>query len=194
MDSKIVMAICGVTSVALSVLAGIGWFAYISYPTILLTLEVSTPDEQAPLPTRLRRAATPLQLSRLQAVPFLVLAVGVDNLFIIVGWHERLLDLDNNPKAKPSAARVAETLAHAGPSMLLSTLAEEGCFFIGTRTATNRLSAFSSVVLSICNLPLSRPSPQDKSAATPQAPVKRRVGKPATRGRCAGRPSLGGLT
>lgn len=67
----------------------------------------------------------------LQAVPFLVLAVGVDNLFIMVRCHDRLLDLANNPHAKPSPARLGRVLGHTGPSMLLSTLAEQGCFLIG---------------------------------------------------------------
>ena len=65
----------------------------------------------------------------LQAVPFLLLAVGVDNLFIMARCHDRLLALDADPR--PSAKRLGAVLAQTGPSMLLSTLAEEGCFLIG---------------------------------------------------------------
>lgn len=124
-DSKVMVALSGVVSVGLSVLAAVGCFAYLGYPTILLTLE---------------------------AVPFLVLAVGVDNLFIVVGWHERLLDLDNNAKAEPSAARLGATLGHAGPSMLLSTLAEEACFLIGSLNdmpAVRSFALLSAVALAI---------------------------------------------
>ncbi|KAJ1522993.1 hypothetical protein ONE63_002129 [Megalurothrips usitatus] len=115
-DSKIVVAVGGVFSVALSMLAAVGFFAYIKFPTILLTIE---------------------------AVPFLVLAVGVDNLFILVGTHERLLDLPRNPQAQPSAKRIGDTLGKAGPSMLLSTLAEQGCFLIGGLSPMPAVKSFA---------------------------------------------------
>ena len=58
-----------------------------------------------------------------------MLAVGVDNLFIMVRCHDRLLQRE--PCAEPSAARMGQVLGQTGPSMLLSTLAEQGCFLIG---------------------------------------------------------------
>lgn len=61
-DTKIVLAVGGILIVLCSVLCSLGFFGYIGLPTTLLTIEV---------------------------IPFLVLAVGVDNIFIIVQTHLR---------------------------------------------------------------------------------------------------------
>lgn len=61
-DTKIILAIGGIIIVLCSVLCSLGLFGYIGLPTTLLTIEV---------------------------IPFLVLAVGVDNIFIIVQTHLR---------------------------------------------------------------------------------------------------------
>ena len=57
MNSKITLGLCGVVFVLLSVSSAIGFYSYIGVPGTLIIIEV---------------------------VPFLVLAVGVDNIFILV--------------------------------------------------------------------------------------------------------------
>jgi len=56
-DAKFTLGLCGVLIVLLSVSSSIGFFSYLSVPATLIIIEV---------------------------VPFLVLAVGVDNIFILV--------------------------------------------------------------------------------------------------------------
>ena len=60
-DSKIMLGLAGVTVVCTSVLASIGFFSYVGVPATLIIVEV---------------------------VPFLVLAVGVDNIFILVQAYQ----------------------------------------------------------------------------------------------------------
>ena len=60
-DAKITLGLCGVLIVFLSVLASLGFFSYCQIPATLIIIEV---------------------------VPFLVLAVGVDNIFILVQKYQ----------------------------------------------------------------------------------------------------------
>lgn len=57
LDSKVSLGLSGVIIVLLSVVSSIGFFSYLHVPATLIIIEV---------------------------VPFLVLAVGVDNIFILV--------------------------------------------------------------------------------------------------------------
>ncbi|KAJ3856931.1 patched family-domain-containing protein [Lentinula lateritia] len=87
-----------------------------------------------------------------EVIPFLVLAVGVDNVFLLMGELERVdavhgLYAGNsnilngpgnwghraypNPSYLPPPARIALTLSLIGPSILLSTLAESVAFLLG---------------------------------------------------------------
>lgn len=61
MYSKIIIGVVGIVSVVLSVSASIGLFAVLGYPASLIILEVE---------------------------PFLVLAIGVDNIFIFVQSYQ----------------------------------------------------------------------------------------------------------
>ncbi|KAK3908856.1 NPC intracellular cholesterol transporter 1 [Frankliniella fusca] len=115
-DSKVFVAVSGVLSVLASMMAALGVFAHVNYPTILLTIE---------------------------AVPFLVLAVGVDNLFILVSTHERLLEQSKEAEPRPSAERIGRTLGLAGPAMLLTTLAEGSCFLIGASSSMPAVRSFA---------------------------------------------------
>jgi Niemann-Pick C1 protein len=63
LDSKIVVGLCGVLIVLASVASSVGFFSYCNVPATLIIIEV---------------------------VPFLVLAVGVDNIFILTQTYQVL--------------------------------------------------------------------------------------------------------
>ncbi|XP_073981176.1 NPC intracellular cholesterol transporter 1 homolog 1b-like [Rhodnius prolixus] len=110
-NSKIGLGLCGVLLVLLAVFSSFGIFGYISCPTTLLTMEV---------------------------IPFLVLAVGVDNMFILVTTHKR--------KTKSYGSNeecMGQTLSHIGPSLLLTTLSEASCFAIGALTDVPAVKTFA---------------------------------------------------
>lgn len=58
-------------------------------------------------------------------LPFLVLAIGLDNIFVLVDT------LENTDPALPYQERVAEALSQAGSSMALASLSESLSFFLG---------------------------------------------------------------
>ena len=83
-----------------SVVASLGFWSYIGEPATLIIIEV---------------------------VPFLVLAVGVDNIFILVQAYQRqsnLIDEDVPHK-------VGRVLGEVAPSMLLTSLSESIAFAMG---------------------------------------------------------------
>jgi hypothetical protein len=65
--------------------------------------------------------------TNLQVIPFLVLAVGVDNIFILVQTHQR----EGRRKDETHEEHVGRTLGRVGPSMLLTSVSEASCFLIG---------------------------------------------------------------
>lgn len=69
----------------------------------------------------------------LQVVPFLVLAVGVDNIFIIVQTWQR----EEKGKTESIEDHVSRVVGKVGPTILLSTSAEALCFFLGTARGNN---------------------------------------------------------
>lgn len=73
----------------------------------------------------------------LQVIPFLVLAIGIDNVFIIFNTFER-----SNPTL-PYDVRLAETLASVGTSITLSSLAETFAFGLGALTGMPAVEAFA---------------------------------------------------
>ena len=63
-----------------------------------------------------------------EVVPFLVLAVGVDNIFILVQEMQR----DMKPEVtEPVQEQVGRVLGRIGPSMFLSSFAESVAFGFG---------------------------------------------------------------
>ena len=68
-----------------------------------------------------------MNFSSSQVIPFLVLAVGVDNIFIFVHTHQR----EGRKKDETHAQHVGRTLGRVGPSMLLTSVSEAACFLIG---------------------------------------------------------------
>lgn len=113
METKIVLGIGGVLIVLGSVLSSIGLCGYLGISTTLLTIEV---------------------------IPFLVLAVGVDNIFIIVQTHQRHQKISDLSLEK----RIGETMAKVGPSMLLTSSSEIFCFSIGTLSSMPAVNTFAS--------------------------------------------------
>lgn len=94
------LGIGGIVIVLASVTSSLGVFGYVGVSTTLLTIEV---------------------------IPFLVLAVGVDNIFILVQTHERL----ERNKTETSEEHIGRALGKVGPSILLTSLSEAACFLIG---------------------------------------------------------------
>ncbi|XP_023414361.2 NPC1-like intracellular cholesterol transporter 1 isoform X5 [Loxodonta africana] len=111
-DSKGTLGLGGVAVVLGAVMAAIGFFSYLGVPSSLIILQV---------------------------VPFLVLAVGADNIFIFVLEYQRL------PR-KPGERReqhIGRTLGHVGPSMLLCSISEAICFFLGMLTPMPAVRTFA---------------------------------------------------
>ncbi|KAM9216146.1 NPC1-like intracellular cholesterol transporter 1 [Dugong dugon] len=111
-DSKVTLGLGGVAVVLGAVMAAMGFFSYLGLPSSLVILQV---------------------------VPFLVLAVGTDNIFIFVLEYQRL------PR-KPGERReehIGRTLGHVGPSMLLCSLSEATCFFLGMLTPMPAVRTFA---------------------------------------------------
>lgn len=111
-DSKVTLAVGGIVVVLCSVVCSLGVFGYAQVPTTLLTIEV---------------------------IPFLVLAVGVDNVFIIVQTHDKISRVAGEGPEK----RVGETLARVGPSILLTSTAECCCFAIGALSDMPAVKTFA---------------------------------------------------
>lgn len=76
----------------------------------------------------------------IEVIPFLVLAVGVDNLFILVHAYQRL----DRKKYQSSSEAVADALGEVGPSILLTAISQGCCFGIG---ASNEMPAVQTFAL-----------------------------------------------
>ena len=100
-QSKFTLGIIGIVIVLMSVSASVGLFSAAGIKVTLIIAEV---------------------------IPFLVLAVGVDNIFLIVHEFERV-NL-SHPDAEIDT-RVAKALGRMGPSILLSASAETIAFALG---------------------------------------------------------------
>ena len=98
--------------VLLSVAASIGVFGFVGVPATLIIFEI---------------------------IPFLVLAVGVDNIFILVQTYQR----EPRQQSETHAEHVGRVVGEVGPSMLLSSVAESTCFFLGALTDMPAVRAFA---------------------------------------------------
>ena len=111
-ESKITLGLGGIMIVLLSVAASIGVFGFAEVAATLIIFEI---------------------------IPFLVLAVGVDNIFILVQKFQRT-------ERKPSETlpeHVGRVLGEVGPSMLLSSVSESTCFFLGALSDMPAVRAFA---------------------------------------------------
>ncbi|XP_073112906.1 uncharacterized protein [Elaeis guineensis] len=98
-SSKVLLGLSGVVLVMLSVLGSIGFFSAIGVKSTLIIMEV---------------------------IPFLVLAVGVDNMCILVHAVKRQsLEL-------PLEERITNALVEVGPSITLASLSEILAFAVGS--------------------------------------------------------------
>ncbi|XP_053754176.1 LOW QUALITY PROTEIN: NPC1-like intracellular cholesterol transporter 1 [Panthera pardus] len=111
-DAKATLGLGGVAVVLGAVTAAMGFFSYLGVPSSLVILQV---------------------------VPFLVLAVGADNIFILVLEYQRL------PR-RPGERRedhIGRALGRVAPSMLLCSLSEAICFFLGALTPMPAVRTFA---------------------------------------------------
>lgn len=111
-SSKITLGLGGVVIVLASVAASVGLFSYVGVPATLIIIEV---------------------------IPFLVLAVGVDNIFILVQGYQR------EPASEDETVeeRVARVVGKLGPSLLLASITEATCFFLGGLTSMPAVRTFA---------------------------------------------------
>jgi Niemann-Pick C1 protein len=100
-QSKFSLGIAGILIVLMSVSASVGLFSAAGIKVTLIIAEV---------------------------IPFLVLAVGVDNIFLIVHEFERV-NISHPEGTVPE--RVSRALGRMGPSILLSALTETTAFALG---------------------------------------------------------------
>ncbi|KAF8767940.1 NPC intracellular cholesterol transporter 1 like protein [Argiope bruennichi] len=100
LGSKFCLGSAGVLIVLISVISTLGLLCFLGIPSTFIVLE---------------------------AVPFLVLAVGVDNIFILVQAYQR-------GEKKPDQSLeeyIGLVVGKVAPSILLSSISMSSCFFIG---------------------------------------------------------------
>ncbi|KAF9686608.1 hypothetical protein SADUNF_Sadunf02G0006900 [Salix dunnii] len=98
-SSKVLLGLSGVMLVMSSVLGSVGFFSAIGVKSTLIIVEV---------------------------IPFLVLAVGVDNMCILVHAVKR------QPMELPVEGRISNALVEVGPSITLASLSEVLAFAVGS--------------------------------------------------------------
>jgi Niemann-Pick C1 protein len=113
-QSKFGMGVVGILIVLMSVAASVGLFAAAGVKATLIIAEV---------------------------IPFLVLAVGVDNIFLIVHEFERV---NISHADEPVADRVARALGRMGPSILLSATTETVAFALGAAVGMPAVRNFAA--------------------------------------------------
>ncbi|PRQ25180.1 putative protein patched/dispatched [Rosa chinensis] len=99
LSSKVLLGLSGVLLVMLSVLGSVGFFSAVGVKSTLIIMEV---------------------------IPFLVLAVGVDNMCILVHAVKR-----QSPEL-PLERRISNALVEVGPSITLASLSEVLAFAVGS--------------------------------------------------------------
>nr|XP_056716077.1 NPC1-like intracellular cholesterol transporter 1 [Euleptes europaea] len=111
-DSKMTLGLGGILVVLGAVMSSLGFYSYIGLPSSLIIVEV---------------------------VPFLVLAVGADNIFIFVLEYQQ-------SEQQPGESReqhIGRVLGNVGPSMFLCSLSEAICFFLGALSDMPAIRTFA---------------------------------------------------
>ncbi|KAM6931324.1 NPC1-like intracellular cholesterol transporter 1 [Xenentodon cancila] len=111
-DSRFLVGLGGILVVGCSVLASMGFYSWIGVPSSLVILQV---------------------------VPFLVLAVGADNIFIFVLEYQR----DVRKVEETREQQIGRILGQVAPSMLLCSLSESVCFFLGALSTMPAVKSFA---------------------------------------------------
>ncbi|XP_068461309.1 NPC1-like intracellular cholesterol transporter 1 [Clinocottus analis] len=111
-DSKFLVGLGGILVVGCSVLASMGCYSWIGIPSSLVILQV---------------------------VPFLVLAVGADNIFIFVLEYQR----DMRRPGEKREEQIGRVLGNVAPSMFLCSLSETVCFFLGALSTMPAVKTFA---------------------------------------------------
>ncbi|KAF8767941.1 NPC intracellular cholesterol transporter 1-like [Argiope bruennichi] len=111
-ESKFTLGFFGVLIVLISVISSLGLFSFLGIPATLIIVEV---------------------------IPFLVLAVGVDNIFILVQAFQR----EERKPGQSLEERIGYVVGKVAPSMLLSSISMSSCFFIGTLTKMPAVRLFA---------------------------------------------------
>lgn len=112
-DSKFLLGIGGIMIVLGSVSASVGIFSVFGVKTTLIIAEV---------------------------IPFLVLAIGVDNIFIIVYAFQ---EIERRHSHSMTEHKVAATMAEVGPSILISSLSQTIAFGLGGAVQMPAISTFA---------------------------------------------------
>lgn len=112
LESKVTLAVGGIVIVLASVLCSLGIFGYLGVSTTMLTIEV---------------------------IPFLVLAIGVDNIFILVHTYNRL----DKKQYNEIDFGLGVALGQVGPSILLTSASECFCFGLGALSDMPAVKTFA---------------------------------------------------
>ncbi|KAH1263965.1 NPC intracellular cholesterol transporter 1 [Glycine max] len=112
LSSKVLLGLLGVLLVMLSVLGSVGFFSAIGVKSTLIIMEV---------------------------IPFLVLAVGVDNMCIIVDAVKR------QPSGLPVEEQISNAMGEVGPSITLASLSEILAFAVGSFVSMPACRVFSMI-------------------------------------------------
>lgn len=100
-ESKFTLGVAGILIVLMSITASIGLFSWVGLRATLIIVDV---------------------------IPFIVLAVGVDNIFLIVHEFERVNISHPDDVVE---VRISRALGRMGPSILFSAITETICFALG---------------------------------------------------------------
>lgn len=113
-QSKVTLGLVGIIIVLMSIAASIGFFSWVGLKATLIIVEV---------------------------IPFIVLAVGVDNIFLIVHELERV---NISCPDQMVEERVARALGRMGPSILFSALTETVAFALGAAVGMPAVRNFAA--------------------------------------------------
>lgn len=113
-ESKVTLGLVGIIIVLMSICASIGFFSWVGLKATLIIVEV---------------------------IPFIVLAVGVDNIFLIVHELERV---NISCPDQMVEERVARALGRMGPSILFSALTETVAFALGAAVGMPAVRNFAA--------------------------------------------------